>query len=369
MNIGKIRFLVAIITTLVIFSCSSKPITLSFFDNSVDFKTISFKEVEKMIKKGANVNEREESTTFTVLMKAAYHTNDPRIIELLVIKGARVNDLTKDDCTALMWAAYVNENEQIVYSLIKAGSNVNSINRYGVTPLMLASYGNSNIEVIKTLITNGADINTKDYFYERDALIWAACNNKNHKIIEYLINNGANVNSIDRFLSTPLIRSSRYNQNSEVIRTLLDKGANLNYSIPYCSHNYFDVHIDMIFPEWIENIVKDNSHLEEYNVSGMNALMFAACDNENSNIINLLIERGCNVNLTDDQGTTALMFAAWNNNSDVLLSLLNKDANTNKTNRQGMTALDFIDYDNNVKIRSSDAYFKLKQATTKIKKN
>jgi len=358
------------ILTLTLLFFSFLPLfSLSFFDEGIDFKTLSFDEVNSMIKLGADVNEITPSTTFTVLMEAAYHTNDSRIIDLLIEHGARVNDVTTDGCTALMWSSYVNENEYVSYALLKAGSNVNARTKYGTTPLMLASYYNTNVEVIKLLIQYGADISLTDNYYERNALFWAAFNNENYNVLQILINNGANVNNIDRFFTTPLLRAARRNKNLEVISTLINNGADINYTIPICKYSYFDVSLDTIFPQWIKNIVKDDSHLEKYSVSGMNALMFAACENENSDVIKLLIEKGSRIDQADSMGTTALMFAAWNNNPDVLTTILGKGSNPNLLNKLGMTALDFVEYDNNVKIRSSDAYFKLKQVTAKDKKH
>jgi len=349
--------------TLMLLINISALFSISFFDEGIDFKTLNYNDVSYMIKMGADVNEITSSTSFTVLMEAAYHTNDSKIIDLLIKCGANVNEVTKDGMTALMWSSYVNENEYVSYALLKAGSNVNARSIYGVTPLMLASFYNTNVDVVNLLIQYGADINLKDNYYERNALFWAAFKNENPKVLEALINKGANVNSIDRFFTTPLMRAARYNKSTEVISTLLDKGADINYTLPASTNKYFYVTLDVIFPEWIDYIVKDNSKLEDYNVSGMNALMFAACDNENNNVINLLIERGSKIDLADSMGTTALMFAAWNNGPDALMTLLNKGANPQLQNKLEMTALDFVEYDENVKIRSSDAYYVLKQAT------
>lgn len=341
-------------------------LSISFFDEGIDFKTLTFKDVESIIKQGADINERQQSTTLTVLMKAAYYTNDPKIIDLLIRKGAKVRDVTYDGCTALMWSSYVNTSDYVSYALIKAGSDVNARDIYGITPIMLSSYYNTNVEVTKLLLQYGADITVKDNYFERTPLSWAAGNNENPKVLEELIVHGAKVNETDRYFTSPIMRAARHNKNPEVVSILLNNGANVNASIPNCTFSYFDVELEFIFPQWIKNIRKQNTMLEVYNVTGMTALMFAACDNDNSDVIKLLINNKTNINQSDNNGNTALMFAAWNNkNPEVISTIMGSGANTKLKNKSGMTALDLVDYDNNVNVRSSDVYFRLQKETKK----
>ena len=52
-----------------------------------------------------------------------------------------------------------------------------------------------------------------------------------------------------------------------------------------------------------------------------------------------MVESGMPVDIVDEDGSTALMRAAWHNQTDVVRYLLNNGANVNKQNRNGWTAL------------------------------
>ena len=74
-----------------------------------------------------------------------------------------------------------------------------------------------------------------------------------------------------------------------------------------------------------------------------------ASDNGNARIVNLLLEKGIDVNITDDENDTALSIAVRNAKYDVVELLLEKGADINKENNDGdtplMHAIIFEDYD------------------------
>ena len=56
--------------------------------------------------------------------------------------------------------------------------------------------------------------------------------------------------------------------------------------------------------------------------------------------VELLIERGADLEATDNRGETALFYAADNNQIDILKLLIKSGANVNARNKAGHTALD-----------------------------
>jgi ankyrin repeat protein len=56
--------------------------------------------------------------------------------------------------------------------------------------------------------------------------------------------------------------------------------------------------------------------------------------------VQALLNRGANVNATDHEGKTALMWAAQNGRQDVVPVLLEKGADVNAKDKKGKTALD-----------------------------
>jgi len=71
-----------------------------------------------------------------------------------------------------------------------------------------------------------------------------------------------------------------------------------------------------------------------------NALLQASFEGHYE-IAKLLIEKGANVNITDDrQGITVLMYAVAGRNIEIIKLLLKHGANVNDKNNEGKTALD-----------------------------
>ena len=55
--------------------------------------------------------------------------------------------------------------------------------------------------------------------------------------------------------------------------------------------------------------------------------------------ISMLLEKGQDVNILDEQGRTALMYAAFNGHSAIIKKLLEKNASVNLRDKEGRTAL------------------------------
>ena len=83
--------------------------------------------------------------------------------------------------------------------------------------------------------------------------------------------------------------------------------------------------------------------------------MQAASSTENSEVLQVLLERGAEVNARAENGQTALMYAAlWNENPEVVLALLDAGADATAKNGEGTTAWDLIQ--DNEALKGSKAY-------------
>ena len=69
-------------------------------------------------------------------------------------------------------------------------------------------------------------------------------------------------------------------------------------------------------------------------------------------------EAGTDVNATDENGQTPLMFAAMNNTPEIVKSLLNAGANVKAKDKNGRKALDFARRNN--KLKKSDVIGRLR---------
>ncbi|CAG9950326.1 unnamed protein product, partial [Clonostachys rosea f. rosea IK726] len=152
---------------------------------------------------------------FSHLMIAAYYGHH-LTVRLLLKKGANLN--SKDDMdhrTPLHWAAF-NGHEETVELLIDKGADLESKDSDGATPLLLAA-GFGYEVIAKMLIEKGADLNSKDS--EGQTPISTAVLEGHEAVAKLLIEKGAELNSKDPDGETPLLVAAR--EGKETIFNLL----------------------------------------------------------------------------------------------------------------------------------------------------
>ena len=140
-----------------------------------------------VIKAIANLLEKEEVSSFAknMALRKASKAGHIEIVELLLNKGADVNDPNDDGRTALIWAS-LREHPEIEAMLLKQpGIDVDMKRNNGDTDLMVASR-NGHTKVVKMLLENRADVNAKNNDGET-ALNMAS--NYGHTEIEELLKN------------------------------------------------------------------------------------------------------------------------------------------------------------------------------------
>ncbi len=176
-------------------------------------------EVKILLKKGADVNAKDETDFMTPLHYATVYGHK-EIVELLIEKGADVNAKDETDFTTLHYAT-VYGHKEIVELLIEKGADVNAKDETDFTPLHYATvYGHK--EIVELLIEKGADVNAKD---ETDFTPLHCAAASGHKeIVELLIEKGADVNAKDETDFTPL-HCAAASGHKEIVELLIEKGA------------------------------------------------------------------------------------------------------------------------------------------------
>ncbi len=233
----------------------------------------------------ADVNAREVDGTTP--LHWAVRTNDVETTELLLAAGAQVNVANRYGVTPL-WLAASNGNAVLVEALLKAGADANTSMPQGETVLMTAARA-GNPDAVQALLAHGADVNAKEDGLGEDALIWAAA--RNHpEAVKILIAHGAVVDGRSKALTYDKDRFGL-----EGVLTILPRG------------------------NWTP-------------------LMYAAREGS-VDATRVLAEAGADLNLTDSEGTTALVRAIGNWHYDVAGVLLDEGADPNIPDVAGMAAL------------------------------
>ena len=185
--------------------------------------------------------------------------------------------------------------------------------KYDHTALMFAAI-KGRTDVIKTLIFKKADLNKMDIF-GMTALILAVQNGQTSAVKE-LIESGADINILDNNGNNALMWAAIKEQ-TDAVKVLID-----------AKNNVFDnVNAVLILAAGScqKDAIKEEFNINKQDIIGKTALMRTAY-NGSTDIVNMLIKAGADVNIKDNADGDALASAIDKNNTDVINILKNAGA-------------------------------------------
>ncbi|KAK9751264.1 Ankyrin repeats (3 copies) [Popillia japonica] len=277
----------------------------------------SLRIVQRFIEVEYNVNVTDQYQCTPLYYNVIQFSQEPdasrddklAIAKLLLSNGA---DITQPDrgCGTMLYSAVRSRNIDIVEMLIGHVNStkipkitkkeyMNMQNRDSSSPLHLVIQ-NGDINIVKLLLDEGADPNLADKYDEIS--LHAAVNAGNLDVIEELLRRGADINRKNISNRAPL-QFAAEKGNTEVLRMLLEQ-------------------------EWI-NIENDC----------VDAACFSAIFGGNPDLMNLLLDRITDVNVTAKNGDTLLHTAVLHRKLNIAALLMERGANKNAKNKWGNTPL------------------------------
>jgi ankyrin repeat protein len=268
------------------------------------------------------------------LCAAAASAAEPRLIEavkaadrdavrvLLRDHGTAVEAADPDGTTALHWAVR-NDDRVIVDLLLRAGAQVNASNRYGVTPLALAAL-NGNVGIVTALLNAGANPNAR--LAENQTALMAAARAGRSEVVKVLLAHGADANAREVVLGETAAMWAALENHADTIGVLAAYGADLNARSTMTTFPRF---------KFGDGIVARQTSLPR---GGWTPLMYAARQGA-IDAARALANAGADLNLSDPNGTSALVEAIINAHFDLSGMLAERGARPDVAEVTGMGAL------------------------------
>ena len=234
---------------------------------------------------------------------------------------ARIDEPSGYGMTALLFAVQADDVD-LAHWLIDSGADPNRGNTYEITPLWLAAT-NRSPSMTELLLSHGADPKLKMSHGEN--AVMAAARSGDAASIRLLLAAGADPNASESLHGETALIWAAAENHGEAIRALVAGGANPDQQAKP---------LNLAPMDWVQ-IGMVSTILP---VGGWSPLMYAARENA-PDAARALAEVGANLDLRDQDGTTALGFAIMNRHYDLAALLLEAGADPDVADRTGMTAL------------------------------
>ncbi|KAG7409856.1 Ankyrin-2 [Fusarium oxysporum f. sp. rapae] len=257
----------------------------------------------------------------------AVRRNQPLAVEA-ILQSSRNTGMTKSKAipASLFYAAAASSSPTLIKLLLQHGANPN-IAPDGRFPLTVAAeYGN--VEMVKVLLECGVDIDAQ---YEGDDTPLHMAMKGNHpETIMVLIEAGANVSSANRSGLQPLHMVPQCDKSAEIIDALLAKGADLS-AVSNDGLTILQSSAEVSNFDVVRLLLERGANPK---LSSDRTLLLASRHGQEW-IVEHLLNCGCDLEMTDNDGCTPLLAAAQFGSLKVVRMLLIKGANIKATNKSG----------------------------------
>jgi len=338
----------------------------------------NFKISQLLIEAGCSINTRNKNGRTPLHYAVRIRQGD--LVKLLLKNNADSNIQDAEGDTPLH-LSFGKGNLEISQLLIKAGCNINTRNKNGRTPLHVAVLINDK-DLVKLLLENNADANIQDG--ELDTPLFLSVRREKFEISQLLIEIGCKINLRDKTYHTPLyIAVKNKYPDDQLIKLLLECNADLTMRyiedpkdrlylvrgkdrgrLTWC-YVVVERHLQGLFlkqtkggsldvadfgtvlePVWGENPPETNWEKVNEKVDAMfkeipgKTLLHVASRNNNTEITDLLVKYGADVNARDAAGFTPLHIAAIHGNMKVVKKLVDLKADVSQVTVDGKDAVD-----------------------------
>lgn len=275
-----------------------------------------------LIKNGANVNSKSMNK-ITALMLASYKGYS-KIVKRLIEFGADLEMTDNNGMTAIWYAFLGKRDKETIDYLLNAGAKVYTMCNSSMNMLMYASkYGLE--DTVKELMNRGFAVNYTNK--ERKTALLYALENDHDSIVHILIKNNANISVVKNSISSIL-------KMSKIIRNDFSMEKLTKYIDGRNTIDFFDSLSKRNLAVLRELVYEDMNNTDE---NGKTTLMYL-CENGNKGA-KLFINNDIGINDKDSEGNSTLVYAMKGDNKSIIRALICEGADLDASNKNGKTIL------------------------------
>ena len=316
---------------------------------------LKYEEIKKMLLSGKKIKliqslKKTSPTVKNRLLRDSIIKNDLDVLRFLInhsLQDGNVNigNHINNVCPIHIAAQY--NNVDAINLLIEKGADINDTNNVFLISPMHVAINRGSFDAVKELIKHSADINILadvSQTIEKDSYIKTQFKNK--KMCESC----KKMCECTKVMRTPL-QYAIFVNNHRITRLLLTNGAILSNSTDIKKNELFfalfSANQGPINTEIVKDLIKIGSELNIVSECGMATPLYQAVFNNNLEIVNLLIEHGANVNLSKRYNECPLSNAAQFGYLPIVMTLIQHGANVNNINSTQLTSPLYLAAQNN----------------------
>ncbi|KAK6983592.1 ankyrin repeat and KH domain-containing protein 1 [Biomphalaria glabrata] len=254
--------------------------------------------VELLINAVVNLNRQVSKSTLTLQPGCLVSSSVESVIECAVSQAFESNN-----------------TKALIFLISECGAHSTAVIQKPETFLKAVKLGD--IQLIELMLDSGLDV---DRVHDSKTPLMCAVH---LEVINFLLNKGANVNF--KTNTTPLINALSWNYFSDIYRAFH----------PQLSSKEMEEKIILV----ADSFLKHGAHLEDVDECGCTALIEASKGCFSADVLKYLLDKGVNINKKENEGLTALHFAAKYHKFDLAEVLLKYGALVNLKSCDGCTPL------------------------------